>query len=60
MHDKPRIRVGTTTVFGGGTIGRFGDETQGDLGGIKSVFMLAEPKSRPSRSQSTHSSVEAE
>jgi len=41
-------------------IGRFGDETQGDLGGIKSVFMLVEPKSRPSRSQSTHSSVEAE
>ena len=39
-------------------IGRFGDKTQGDLGGIKPVFMLAEPKSRPPRSQSTHSSEE--
>ena len=27
--------------------------------GIKPVFMLVEPKSRPSRSQSTHSSEEA-
>jgi hypothetical protein len=40
-------------------IGRFGDETQGDLGGIKSEFMLEEPKNRPPRSQSTHSSGEA-
>jgi hypothetical protein len=41
-------------------VGRFGDETQGDLGDIKPVFMLARgPKSRSPRSQSTHSSEEA-
>ena len=34
---------------------------QGDLFGIRTVFMLPvkEPKSRPGRSQSGHSSVEA-
>jgi hypothetical protein len=40
-------------------IGSFDDKTRGDLDGIKPVFMLLEPKSRPSRSQSTHSSEEA-
>jgi hypothetical protein len=40
-------------------IGRFDDKTQGDLGGIKPVFMLVEPKSRPPRRQSTHSNEEA-
>jgi hypothetical protein len=39
-------------------IGRFDDKTQGDLDGIKPVFMLIEPKNRPPRSQSTHSSGE--
>jgi hypothetical protein len=39
-------------------IGSFDDKTQGDLGGIKPVFMLLEPKSRPPRSQSTRSSLE--
>jgi len=32
---------------------------QGDLSGTRSVFKLEEPKSRPVRSQSVHSSVEA-
>ena len=41
-------------------IGRFDDKTQGDLGGDKAgVHALEEPKSRASRSQSTHSSEEA-
>src|SRR5271156_1507623 len=40
-------------------IGRFDGKTRGDLDGTKPVFMLVEPKSRPSRSQSTHSSEEA-
>ncbi len=40
-------------------IGSFDDMTRGALDGIKSVFMLLEPKSRPSRSQSTHSSEDA-
>ncbi len=39
-------------------IGRFGDKTQGDLGGIKPVYTLAEPKSRLPRSQSIRSSEE--
>jgi hypothetical protein len=39
-------------------IGRFVDETQGDLGGTKPVFTLVEPKSRPPRSQSIRSSNE--
>jgi hypothetical protein len=33
--------------------------TQGDLRGVRTVFMLEEPKSRLRRSQSTHSSDEA-
>ena len=40
-------------------IGRLDDKTQGDLDAPKPVFMLREPKSRSSRSQSTHSSEEA-
>ena len=39
-------------------IGRFDGKKQGDLGGIKPVFMLVEPKNRPPRSQSTRSSEE--
>ena len=40
-------------------IGRFDDKTR-DTETAKSVFMLpSEPKSRSSRSQSTHSSEEA-
>ena len=39
--------------------GRFDDRKQRDLCGIKPVFMLLEPKSRPHRSQSTRSSEEA-
>jgi hypothetical protein len=39
-------------------IGRFDDKTRGYLDAIKPVFMLLEPKSRVSRSQSTHSSKE--
>ena len=31
---------------------------QGDLPGERTVFMLEEPKSRPGRSQSVHSSEE--
>jgi hypothetical protein len=41
-------------------IGSFDDMTRGALDGIKPVFTLhGEPKSRPSRSQSTHSSEDA-
>ena len=40
-------------------IGSIDDIKRGALDGIKPVFMLLEPKSRPSRSQSTHSSEEA-
>ena len=41
-------------------IGRFDDKTQGDLGENKAgVHAPREPKSRPPRSQSTHSSEEA-
>ena len=40
-------------------IGRFDDGTRGYLDADKTVFMLLEPKSRPPRSQSTHSSEEA-
>jgi RNA-directed DNA polymerase len=39
-------------------IGRFGDKTQGDLGGIKPVYTLVEPKGRLPRSQSIRSSEE--
>jgi RNA-directed DNA polymerase len=39
-------------------IGRFDDKTQGDLGGNKAGVHATQPKSRPPRSQSTHSSRE--
>ena len=58
-RENPRDLSGRRWVVGDGMIGRFDDKTRGDLGGIKSVFMLLEPKSRPSRSQSTHNSEEA-
>jgi hypothetical protein len=57
-QENPEIGPGQRGVVGDGMIGRFGDKTQRDLGGIKSVFMLNEPKSRPPRSQSTHRSWE--
>lgn len=37
-------------------IGSIDDMKRGALDGIKPVFMLLEPKSRPTRSQNTHSS----
>jgi hypothetical protein len=56
---NPRDAPGRQWVIGGGMIGRFDDVKQGDRDGNKSVFMLEEPKSRPPRSQSIHSSDEA-
>jgi hypothetical protein len=57
--EKPRDESGQRTVIGNGMIGRFDRKTQGSLDGTKRVFMLLEPKSPPSRRQSTHSSEEA-
>lgn len=54
---NPRAASGRRQVVGDGMIGRFSDVKQGDLGG-KQVGVHAMPKSRPSRSQSTHSSEE--
>ena len=47
-------------MLGGGTVGTVACVKQGDLSGSGTAFMLGiEPKSRPDRSQSAHSSEEA-
>ena len=58
-RENPRDLSGRRLVVGVGMIGSFDDMKRGALDGIKPVFTLVEPKSRPSRSQSTHSSEDA-
>jgi RNA-directed DNA polymerase len=58
-NEKPRNVPGQRQVVGDGMIGRFGDKTQGDLGGKQAGVHARGPKSRSPRSQSTHSSEEA-